>query len=570
MVPTPVAKQDRFFPSSSVSPQCAMCTDHELLPSEQTGRTGRVETDRQYQQQHAQGHTGGQPSAAEETFSRTTATDYHLRKLFKLLDQNCDGGISKEELTTVLTSLAEWQESELEELMRCLDTNSDGKITLDEYLAVVRKSDGVVGKLVSLSKNNWHDKPRAERIEWKRRLEDDPGKVKPKKRNPTTDRAILLGAVGDGADARQELLRRQPRALRLLLSSTFTDTNEERNYLLADVLPYLQEYARRLGGLEAQIVEMRWGIRKEASDNHETNEICMNELERCLQESFGVAYVFIAAQKYGFRPFPNKIPREYFEQLLQVLKSQEDRQPHNKELSDITQLQEWFQLDENEVAPEQEHAPVETEASAAFKGPQGPYYVLKSKEKCEEWRAMFEAMQKALRKAACELWPQETSEQAMTDPRKRHFAQRFLISVTEEEFTRGLLLLSEENRKKRALVIKRHIKGLEEAKDVGEEIPEGQQKGEFVDVLDNKADLDTEAQNLLKAQIGMTPEDLVAFEGAIDWGPGINLGSLDHVTYLKRMADALCIKLKDSILEGAKEVSVEPDAVVEEAARHLR
>ena len=220
----------------------------------------------------------------------------------------------------MLTSLAEWQESELEKLMRCLDANSDGKVTLDEYMAaVLSSSDVVVGKLVSLSKNNWHDKPRAERTEWKDLLKNDPGEVKLKKRNPTTDKAILFGAVGDGADARTELLRRQPRALRLLLSSTFTDTNEERNYLLADVLPYLQEYARRLGGLEAQIVEMRWGIRKQASDNHETSEICMNELERCLQESFGMAYVFIAAQKYGFRPFPNKIPREYFELLLQVL-----------------------------------------------------------------------------------------------------------------------------------------------------------------------------------------------------------------------------------------------------------
>jgi len=539
-----------------------------VLPSEQTGR---VETDCQYQQQQTQGHTGGQPSAAEESFSRTTATDYHLHRLFKLLDQNCDGGISKEELTTVLTSLAEWQESELEKLMRCLDANSDGKVTLDEYMAaVLSSSDVVVGKLVSLSKNNWHDKPRAERTEWKDLLKNDPGEVKLKKRNPTTDKAILFGAVGDGADARTELLRRQPRALRLLLSSTFTDTNEERNYLLADVLPYLQEYARRLGGLEAQIVEMRWGIREQASDNHETSEICMNELERCLQESFGMAYVFIAAQKYGFRPFPNKIPREYFELLLQVLKSQEDRQPHDKELRDMTQLQEWFQLDQNEVAPEQEHAPVETGASAAFRGPRGPYYVLKSKAKCDDWREKFEAMQKALRKAAFELWPQETSEQAMKDPSKRHFAQRFLISVTEEEFTRGLLLLSEENRKKRALVIKRHIKGLEEATDKGEEKPEGQRKGEFIDLIGKEANLDTEAQKRLKAQIGMTPEDLVVFEGVIDWGPGINLGSLDHVTYLKKMADALCIKLKDSILEGAKEVSVEPDTVVEEAARHLR
>ena len=41
----------------------------------------------------------------------------------------------------------------------------------------------------------------------------------------------------------------------------------------------------------------------------------MAELERCQCESQGYYYVFLGCQKYGFRPFAAKIPREVFEQL---------------------------------------------------------------------------------------------------------------------------------------------------------------------------------------------------------------------------------------------------------------
>ena len=466
-----------------------------------------------------------------------------------------------DELRRVMTSLTQWGESEMDALMRCLDANSDGKVTLDELIAAVRKTDEVVQKLVSLSRNNWHDKPRAQRGEWKQRLDDAAAAVTPQKREESIDNAVLRGAVGKKTDARGELLRPVRRSVRFLLSSTFTDTNEERNYLLADVLPYLQEYGRILGELEVQALEMRWGIRAEAADNHETSEICMAELERCTQGSLGTSYVFLGMQKYGFRPFPNKIPKEYFEQLMENVASEEDREV----------LEEWFQLDENEVAPEQEHEREEWEASAEFQGPLGPCYVLKSKAGCKEWWPKFEAMQKALREAAGLLWPEETSEEAIKDPKERYFYERFFMSVTDEEFTRGLLRLSEESlKKKRALVIKRRLEGLEEATDVGKEVPEGQRKGEFIDVLDKTSQVDADAQRLLQAQIDMVPEELVVFDRTLKWGPGINLGNWEHVRYLQDMADCLCGELADSLLEGAREVSVAPDAVVEEAGRHLR
>jgi len=87
------------------------------------------------------------------------------------------------------------------------------------------------------------------------------------------------------------------------------------------------------------MAEMRWGIRNEASAAHLTAEICMRELARCLRESVGISYVFIAAQKYGFRPFPRLIPELLFTLLLL----------HVAE-ADRTVLEEWFKLDENTLS----------------------------------------------------------------------------------------------------------------------------------------------------------------------------------------------------------------------------
>ena len=60
---------------------------------------------------------------------------------------------------------------------------------------------------------------------------------------------------------------------------------------------------------------MNRGIREEASNAHQTAEICMAELERCQRESQGYSYVFLGCQKYGFRPFPATISQGVFEQL---------------------------------------------------------------------------------------------------------------------------------------------------------------------------------------------------------------------------------------------------------------
>jgi hypothetical protein len=295
-----------------------------------------------------------------------------------------------------------------------------------------------------------HMIPRSERGEWQAKLKA-PLELNPRKRDLVLDAKILRGDLEDAV--RTFVLHEEKRIVSFLLSSTFTDTESERNLLIADVVPYLHEYARQRG-FEFRLAEMRWGIRKEASSAHQTSEICMAELERCQRESQGFSYVFLGCQKYGFRPFPAKIPEDIFKKVLDVM------EPKEKELA-----QEYYQLDTNvhfdsNVPP----APAdltnnlnEWHYGAADSGA-GPVYVLKSSEGVEDWWSTFEKLQVAFRAAARKVWKDKVH--LLRDPSSKAFIKKFFISVTEEEFSRGLLWLTAEDQRSTTIVFKRVITDL--------------------------------------------------------------------------------------------------------------
>ena len=79
--------------------------------------------------------------------------------------------------------------------------------------------------------------------------------------------------------------------VRIFTSSTFTDTSMERNSLMKHIYPKLKEYCREKHGLEFQVVDMRWGVRDEATDDHKTTELCMQEIDNCQRVSVGPNFV---------------------------------------------------------------------------------------------------------------------------------------------------------------------------------------------------------------------------------------------------------------------------------------
>ena len=68
------------------------------------------------------------------------------------------------------------------------------------------------------------------------------------------------------------------------------DTQAERNSLMEHVYPKLREYCRERG-YDFQVVDMRWGVRDEATDDHMTSELCMRELRKCQKFSTGPNFI---------------------------------------------------------------------------------------------------------------------------------------------------------------------------------------------------------------------------------------------------------------------------------------
>ena len=128
--------------------------------------------------------------------------------------------------------------------------------------------------------------------------------------------------------------------VRVYVSSTYTDMMLEKNVLVTEVYPRLKELCRERYGLEFQgiihicrphwgmlhhdgggsnilrmdfmngsssVVDMRWGVRDESTDDHATAAICLEEIRQCQATSVGPSFVYFAGQKYGYRPLPSVI-----------------------------------------------------------------------------------------------------------------------------------------------------------------------------------------------------------------------------------------------------------------------
>lgn len=78
------------------------------------------------------------------------------------------------------------------------------------------------------------------------------------------------------------------------------DTTTERNYMQAFVFPDLVDLALSVG-LTYNVVDLRWGIRNETTDDHATADLCLSEVRRCLSKSVGSAFMFFSG---GDTPTP--------------------------------------------------------------------------------------------------------------------------------------------------------------------------------------------------------------------------------------------------------------------------
>ncbi len=112
--------------------------------------------------------------------------------------------------------------------------------------------------------------------------------------------------------------------VRVFVSSTFSDFLEERKILHREVFPRVAELCRQ-HEMEFQPVDLRWGITEKDSRDYATLGICLNEIRRCSRVTPRPNFIFLAGERYGWLPVPQKIPGGLFGHLLAGTEDPEDR-----------------------------------------------------------------------------------------------------------------------------------------------------------------------------------------------------------------------------------------------------
>ena len=355
--------------------------------------------------------------------------------------------------------------------------------------------------------------PRSQRAPWKSFLEREYWneifvKQKQKKENSDFFQNLCSFAKGEFCNLPVE----HPKVFAVFVSSTFTDTEVERNLLIEDVQPYFRELCS-LFGYEFRFCEMRWGVREEASEDHQTVNLCMQELKRCQKDSCGINFITLLCDKYGYCPFPSNIPKEEFDELLSYIDENEYR----------TLLLKWFKQDENMVKSEyvlQKISSVIYEYNDDDDS--------KKKHARNQWWSEFEKMQKSLKAASSKL----------VDVDRRKYYE---MSVTELEVLKGVI--EADFPEKTTFMIKRNIRNMEKKFE-----EEG--AGKYIDIDWSSRIVNQESKKRLlllknvKVPKALNDENIKSYD--IEWSVnGINRDS--HQNYLQDFTDTICHKVFDSI-----------------------
>ncbi|CAH1801226.1 unnamed protein product [Owenia fusiformis] len=136
----------------------------------------------------------------------------------------------------------------------------------------------------------------------------------------------------------EDLPKLPSRLVRVYLSSTFTDSIQERNVLMQYVYPKLKEYCRINHNIEFQVVDMRWGVPRHDTDDHSDTDVCLEEINNCRRLSCGPNFVALVGQKYGTRLAPSKLSVSDYEAIHDALQEAG---------SNVKLLNMWYKKDEN-------------------------------------------------------------------------------------------------------------------------------------------------------------------------------------------------------------------------------
>ena len=99
------------------------------------------------------------------------------------------------------------------------------------------------------------------------------------------------------------------RHIRVFISSTFQDLQDERDYLMRHIFPELRLYASRRDVTLTEL-DLRWGITEDEAKSGKVLEICFNEIENSVPFFIG-----IIGNRYGWRPNISDINIDVFDKF---------------------------------------------------------------------------------------------------------------------------------------------------------------------------------------------------------------------------------------------------------------
>lgn len=97
------------------------------------------------------------------------------------------------------------------------------------------------------------------------------------------------------------IVNQKNREVRVFVSSTFRDMNEERDYLNNIVFPMVEQYCKKRF-LSFIPIDLRWGIPEEESRNGLVLSACLEEIDRSRPFFIG-----ILGSRYGWNPKPSEL-----------------------------------------------------------------------------------------------------------------------------------------------------------------------------------------------------------------------------------------------------------------------
>ena len=295
------------------------------------------------------------------------------------------------------------------------------------------------------------------------------------------------------------------RTFRIFVCSTFDDLKAERNALQKHVFSRLQQLCAGYGS-RFQAIDLRWGVNEEASLDQRTMKICLEEIRRCQKVTPRPNFVVLLGDRYGWRPLPEEISADEFENLKMRIADHKDQQL----------LAQWYHRDDNAVPPA---------------------YILQPRtgefEKSETWQPVEDDLHEILSRAA---------GQAFSEP-DQFF--KYAASATDHEIHGGAFADDLEARE-HAHCFFRKINGL----------PEDGSAGVYIDV-DEKGQPDTAAHDRLqglKNKLSKNyPANVQQYE--VDWKDISGTDPDDEATfspafrsYLASLCDDVYTALKKVIL----------------------